>query len=411
MIEQQCRTLSGSTVLPVERKGYLATAVVAFAMTMATLSSNVVAPLYGLYQQRWGFSSAALTGVFAAYAIGVLAAMFLVGPLSDRIGRRPVMLPSLGVVAVGALVFCFAQDLRWLIGARILSGVGTGALVGAASAALVDVDPHGNRQRASTLATIGFTAGAAMGPALSATTLHFGLWPLQLPFILVAVLVSLAGIALYLVPWPVAESRSGLRLNEWRPQRVAVPNGMLQPFLLASGAIALSWTVGSLFAALGPTFATHLLGIHDRALAGTVVIGFQCCGGAAQLVAGRYPPQRTLTVGALLLTVGLGLCVGGFLSTRPALFVVGTVLTAAGFGATFVGAAAVVNRAAPPERRGEVVSALYIVGYITMALPIVGVGLGADAFGLKATVTVFAGLVGTAAVVLALAAQKPRFHR
>jgi MFS family permease len=389
-------------------KGFLATAVVTFAMMMATVSSNVPAPLYGLYQQQWGFSSAALTGVFAAYALGVLGAMILVGPLSDRIGRRPVMLPSLAVVAVGALVFCFAQDLRWLVAARILSGAGTGALVGAASAALVDVDPHGNRQRAATLATLGFTAGAASGPALTAMILRLGLWPLQLPYVLVAVLVSIAGVLLYLLPWPKEEQRAPLLLRDWRPQRVAVPRAMLKPFLLASGAIALSWSVGSLFAALGPTFATRLLGIQDRALAGTVVVGFQCCGGAAQLIAGAYPPQRTLTLGALLLAGGLFGCVSGFLSASPLFFVLGTVVTAAGFGATFVGAAAVVSRSAPPDRRGEVVSALYIVGYITMAVPILAVGAGADHLGLKVTVVLFAAAIAVGCAALLLAAQRVR---
>ena len=405
MIEQECQPFNVGAALAA-RRSFVPTAVVVFAMTMATVSSNVPAPLYGLYQQRWGFSSMALTGIFAAYAIGVVAAMLLVGPLSDRIGRRPVMLPSLGVVAFGALVFCFAQDLRWLVAGRILSGIGTGALVGAASAALLDVDPDGNRQRSATLATIGFTAGSAVGPAITATLLHYDLWPLQLPFILVAVLTALAGIALYLLPWPQKEPREEFHLRDWRPQRVGVPPEIVRPFLVAAGALALSWSVGSLFAALGPTFAMRLLGIEDRALAGTVVVGFQCCGGAAQLIAGPLPPQRSLTWGALLMAGGLIGCVSGFLLVSPLLFVLGTVVTAVGFGATFVGSAAVVNRAAPPERRGEVVSALYVLGYLSMSVPIVAVGAGADHLGLRVTVVLFATAVTLGCASLLLATRK-----
>lgn len=377
-------------------------AVVALAIVIATLSSNVVSPLYSLYQQRWGFSSSALTGIFAVYAVGVLAAMLLVGPLSDRIGRRRVMVPSLVVVALGALAFCFARDLRWLVAARVLAGIGTGALVGAASAALVDVEPNGNRRRAATLATLGFTQGAAIGPALSTVSLNYNLWPLQLPFLLVAALAGSTAVALCRVRWPVAESKAVFRLREWRPQRVSIPPPMLGSFLLAAGALALSWSVGSLFAALGPTFATRLLGIRNPALAGLVVVGFQFCGGTAQLLSGPYPPRRTLSLGPLAMTAGLAACLAGTSFASAPLFVLGTMAAAVGFGATFVGSAAVVTHSAPPERRGEVVSALYIAGYATMALPILAVGRGVDALGLQPTLLLFTAIIGSASVLVAL---------
>lgn len=397
------RTPSGPRQVFSPQSPYLTTLVVWLAISVATLSSNVASPLYGVYQQRWGFSSTALTGIFAVYAVGVLAAMLLVGPLSDRIGRRPVMLPSLGIVALGGVVFCFAQDLRWLVAARVLAGVGTGALVGAASAALVDVDPAGNRQRASMLGTIGFTAGAAVGPTLAAASLHYSLWPTRLPFLAVAALAGVTAFTLRRVPWPCVERRpEAFRLSEWRPQRVSVPREMVGPFLLAAAALALSWSVGALFAAMGPTFATQLLGIRSRALAGLVVVGFQICGGVAQLFSGALPPRRTLFLGPLVMIAGLLACLGSISYVLPALFIAGTLTTALGFGAMFVGAAAVVNRAAPPERRGEVVSALYITGYLTMCLPVLAVGVSSDVLGLKPTFTLFTALISLASLVVAL---------
>lgn len=378
---------------------------VTLAIVVATLSSNAPSPLYGLYQQLWGFSSAALTIVFAAYAGGVLLAMFLVGPLSDRVGRRAVMLPSLAVVVLAALVFCFAQNLAWLIVARLLAGVGTGSLVSAASAALMEVDPDGDRQRAAMIATTGFTAGAASGPAMSALALHFDWWPTKLPFILVAAVAAVVALGLHVLPWSgVKQEREPFHWRSWRPQRVSVPPEMRWQFLIAATGIGLTWSVGSIFAALGPTFATQLLGVKDRSIAGLVVVGFQVCGGIAQVRAGSHEPRQMLRVGPVVMATGLLIWVAAFFSKSPVLFVLGTVITATGFGATFVGSAAVVNRGALPEKRGEVVSALYSIGYLTMALPVLGVGYGADHLGMRPTLLIFTTGIVVGSAFLARAA-------
>lgn len=405
MSKRSGRSDSGAIEAPAKRPRFLSTILVTLAIVVATLSSNAPSPLYGLYQQLWGFSSAALTIVFAAYAGGVLLAMFLVGPLSDQVGRRTVMLPSLAVVVFAAVVFCLAQNLAWLIVARLLAGIGTGSLVSAASAALVEVDPDGDRQRAAMIATTGFTIGAASGPAMSSLALHFNWWPTKLPFILVAGVAAVVAMGLKLLLWSGVEVRGkAFSLRSWRPQRVSVPRELAWPFFLAAAGIGLSWSVGSIFAALGPSFVVQLLGVRDRSLAGLVVVGFQLCGGVAQVRAGSHSPRQMLRLGPAVMAAGLLVWVTAFFIKSPLLFVLGTVITASGFGATFVGSAAVVNRGALPEKRGEVVSALYSVGYLTMALPVLGVGYGADRLGLKLTLVLFTAVIVAGCAFLARAA-------
>lgn len=388
-------------------RGYRAAAVVALCIAVTTLGSNVPSPLYGLYQQRFGFSSATVAGIFAVYAIGVVGAMLTMGPLSDRIGRRPIMLPALVIVALGGLAFAGAQNLGWLIVGRLLTGIGTGALVGAGNAALVETDPDGNRSRAAAIGTVALTVGGASGPAITAAALHFGLWPMVLPFVVVSTLALVAALTLRLVRWPVAEPRpSDFRLRDWRPQRISIPPAILGRFALASGALSLSWSVGSVFAALSPTLATNLLGIHNRAVAGLVVVGFQLCGGVFQVLSRSQSARRTLSLGPVLLTVGMVLCVLSFQLVYPPFFVLGTLAAAAGFGITFVGSAAALNRAAPAAQRGEVASAFYFVGYTTMTFPVLGVGFAADAFGLKPAVMVFTAILGVGSVVIALLSRR-----
>jgi MFS family permease len=72
-----------------------------------------------MYRQAFGFSDILLTLIYAAYVVGTVAAMCFFGRLSDQIGRRPVVLASLTVAALGAVIFLLANGTAWLFAARI----------------------------------------------------------------------------------------------------------------------------------------------------------------------------------------------------------------------------------------------------------------------------------------------------
>jgi MFS family permease len=74
--------------------------VVAFAFLAVTALGTVPSPLYGLYRARDHFSLFMVTVAFAVYAIGVIGALLLGGPLSDLYGRRRLLLPSVGLATI-----------------------------------------------------------------------------------------------------------------------------------------------------------------------------------------------------------------------------------------------------------------------------------------------------------------------
>src|SRR4051794_6610689 len=102
-------------------------------------ASAVPSPLYRIYQAEFGFSSGVLTAIFGVYALALLVALLVVGALSDHIGRRPVLVVALLLLAGSMVLFLAADGVGWLMAARVVQGLATGALTGTLGAALLDL--------------------------------------------------------------------------------------------------------------------------------------------------------------------------------------------------------------------------------------------------------------------------------
>src|SRR5581483_9830597 len=107
-----------------------------------------------------------LTVVFAVYAIAALAALLVVGKLSDSIGRKPVLIVAQLMLLGGLVLFIEAKSAGWLMAARALHGAAIGSVAATAGAALLDIRPrHGTLiGRFTGIAlTFGMTAGVLGG--------------------------------------------------------------------------------------------------------------------------------------------------------------------------------------------------------------------------------------------------------
>lgn len=85
-------------------------------------ASSAPTPLYPVYQDLWDLSALAVTVIFSAYTLALLAALLTTGTLSEHVGRRPVLLAALLLEAASMAVFAAADGLGALIAARILQG-------------------------------------------------------------------------------------------------------------------------------------------------------------------------------------------------------------------------------------------------------------------------------------------------
>jgi MFS family permease len=134
------------------------------------LAAGAPSPLFRLEQQEWGFPVWLLTIAFVIYAIALLAALLIAGSLSDYIGRRPVLIGALGVEAAAMLIFLNAPDIGWVIAARTVQGIATGAGVSAFTAAAAEYAPARHKKLGVLARSVAPAAGLGLGALLAASS-------------------------------------------------------------------------------------------------------------------------------------------------------------------------------------------------------------------------------------------------
>ncbi|MDX7922190.1 MFS transporter [Aeromonas media] len=373
----------------------------ALALMSALLNSSVPTPLYPHYQAALALSDLGLSLIYGGYAGGVLIALFGVGNLAGRVADlRILILPALLAVGGGALLFSLADSFWSLLLGRVLAGIGTGSLTGAANVALLRFGPQDGGKRAALSATLSFTAGLALGPVFSGLALQLDCYPTTLPFLLILGMASCA-IAGLVLSWP-----RGARTTAAAPSGQG--GGSLGEGLRATGAgfflcaLALftAWAVAASLLAIGPKVVSQLLGMRDLGLFGYLVAAYLVFSGLCQLWARRLDARHTLQSGCL----ALALCVLLFAGAVHGLpgWLAGLGLLVAGYaqGAVFVGSATLINRIAPPASHARLVSLFYVIAYVANWVPAL-LGWVSDGAGLLAALDLL--FVGSTLTSLGLA--------
>ena len=357
---------------------------------------NLATPLYAVYAQRFHFSSLVLTAIFATYAVVLVPSLILFGRLSDRIGRRLVILLGLAVAICGLALFAAAQSTAWLFGARVLQGLAVGMISGAATAALVELDPGSDRRRAALFAGLAQTGGSALGPLLTGTFAQWLPAPRQLCFLLVLAATAVAAGFVMRLPEPGAAER-----EPWRIQWPRVPAAIRAPFARVSLTAALVWAALALFLSIVPSYAGEILSTSNLALLAAIAVLALLCSGGTQIAAQRFAgtPRRDQAIGLVLLAAGLVAIVLGAPLGSLALLAAGAATAGAGHGLAFINAQQELNEIAPAERRGEVTSAFIACVYAMVAGSVIATGVLDEWFSLAVSV----GAVAVLLIVIALA--------
>ncbi|WP_393101492.1 MFS transporter [Streptomyces sp. LN325] len=169
-----------------------------FILFMA--ASSAPSPLYVIYQQEWSFSATTLTSVFAVYVAGMIAALLVLGALSDHIGRRPVLAAAIALEAVAMVLFIVAGDVSILLTARFVQGIATGAAMTTLGATLVDLNPPHAPHRAGVITGAAPTFGLGLCALGCGVLAQYGPHPTRLVYVLLLAGVVLAGLLVALLP-------------------------------------------------------------------------------------------------------------------------------------------------------------------------------------------------------------------
>lgn len=203
--------MSNSPTLPsaptppsAEEKARLARArlVIFFTVFLDILGFGIIIPQLSVYAAQFGATPQVAGALAATYsAMGFLFSAFW-GRLSDRIGRRPVLLYSIFGTTVAHVIFALASSLPWLFGARVMDGI-TGANISTAQAYIADITDEKDRARTFGLFGAIFGIGFALGPAIGwALSTLPGAWGGNLGLGAFSALLSLInwGLALLFLP-------------------------------------------------------------------------------------------------------------------------------------------------------------------------------------------------------------------
>ncbi|ALG86212.1 MFS transporter [Gordonia phthalatica] len=358
----------------------------AFPLLLALLAlalgcSGLPSPLYPIYQAEWDMSPLTITVVFAVYAIGALGAALTVGPISDALGRKPVLITALVLILSGLVLFLVANSAWVLIIARFLHGMAIGTITVTAGAALLDVRPFAGARN-------GVASGVALNVGITITVIGAAAaaqWasnPLRIPYAIVAGVVVVMLVAVIALVEPHT-GRTGGRI---RLQAPTIPQEIRSDFWFSGIGIMTAWSVLGVFLSLYPALTQHATG-HESVIFVGLVVGLMAAAAAvSQWVGGRLEPRRAAIIGDVGMVVAL-LCAIWALNVGSTAFVIlDSIALGAVFGLAFGGSLRHLNDVAPPDARGRVMSAYYLLGYFAMGVPTVVAGALASTYG---TATIF----------------------
>ena len=367
----------------------------AFTFSVTMIGTTMPTPLYPIYQDRFGFSNLMITIIFAAYAGGVIAALVLTGRWSDQVGRRPLLFAGLACSIVSDLVFWQANGLGMILTGRVLSGLSAGIFTGTATVAVLELAPPHWREKATFFATAANMGGLGLGPMLAGALSQYLPWPLHLTFLVHSVLALLAVCCI----WAAPETVSKPAHPKLSIQRLSVPPEVRGVFIPAAIAGFAGFAICGFFTSIAPAMMGKVLGYDNRLLIGVVAGSIFIASTLGQFLQGSLPLRLRLPLGCASLMLGvIPIALGIYTQSLP-LFIVGAIIAGIGQGISFRAGMGAIASASPTAERAAVTSSFFVVAYIAISIPVIGLGLMASVASLTTAGISFAAVMGAMAAL------------
>jgi MFS family permease len=382
-------------------------AVIFFTVLIDLIGFGIVIPIVPFYAKRFGASGFGFGALLGVYSLMQFFAAALLGRLSDRVGRRPVLLTTMVLNAGGYLLFAFAGSYWALFASRVIGGF-AGGNISAAQAYIADSTSAADRSRAMGLLGAAFGLGFVIGPAIGGVAGQLG----SAAPGLVAAGLSLLN---FVSAWAILPeslhpehrtARSGLGFD-------AIARGLadrrLRPLMLVWGIFPFAFAG---YTAALPYHAAAVFGWQQKDLALFFVV-FGITGAFTQGLVFRHLAPRVGDRWLVMLgTAGVAVAIGAVPYAHSSLGLYAwTVALALCQGVVSPAASGLVSVYASPNEQGATLGAAQALGAIGRMLGPEAIGATYDAAGAQAAFLAAAGVMLVAwLATLQLDAQTQQTH-
>ncbi|MBO2438861.1 MFS transporter [Actinomadura nitritigenes] len=325
------------------------------------------APLLPLYRARLGLSATTVQATFGMYVLGLVPGLLLGGPVSDRLGRRRVLVPALAASAAGTVLLVLGgTGAGWLFAGRLVAGAASGAAFSAGAAWIKEL-PATAAGAAPRRLTVAMSTGFGLGPLVAGLLAQWAPAPTVAPYVPHLLLACLA------LPLAARAPETGRRTDA--PDRLRdalrVPEALGHRFLTVVVPLA-PWVFGSASVALAylPGLVGDRLGGHALVFGAAVTTLTAAAGIAVQPLARRvHAPRRLLMTALGLVTAGMLVATCAAAASGPVLVVAAALVLGAAYGCCQVCGLQEVQRLARPGRLAALTSVYQAVSYVGFAVP------------------------------------------
>ncbi len=279
---------------------------------------GLILPILPYYAQRLGAGGLKFGALVGIYSAMQFVATQVLGRLSDRVGRRPILLTTIFVSAAGYTMFAFAGSYAVLFLARMISGF-SGGNISVAQAYVADVTEHADRSRGMGVIGAAFGLGFIVGPALGGLAAHYG-GPAAPAWVAVLLCVANFVSAYFILPESLPAARRSHRpLLDFAHLGQAMTRPQLRGVMLFFGIMPLAFAG---YTVALPLYAGATFGWHERELGWFfTIVGFVAAVVQGYLfgrIAKRVGDRTLLMAG----TLGMAIAIGAvpFLRSTAALY-------------------------------------------------------------------------------------------
>jgi MFS family permease len=354
------------------------TSIISFALFLITLAVNISMPLFRPYAELAGFNNGQTALVLATYILGMLPSYVFLGGISDRIGRKPVLLFSLFLALASNLTITIFPTVYALIFARFFQGVALALSMGTGTAYISEIvskEPNASVRaaNATSMATaIGFSGGAFMTSI--ALLIHFTYLPITY---FVAIVITCIGILLTL----------------FLPKLPPIGGHMVRLPYFPKGSFPVNLSIAICWATTGVVIAiipTQLAIFQLSAYAGFCLVLINWTGGFLQpYIRKKFQPKTSLKLGFAIIPFGFGLVIlGSYLGVLSIVLLGTAFIGSAAYGFSYQGGLAIIADLGGSQK-ARAVSGYMFFGYVGFGIPAVVLGFLADAFGIITSLVTF----------------------